>query len=378
MQIASKLICNAKKFRLQLIWLLRSVFVLSDVEAAELSSESFSEDIRAQDWIDHGHSQKAIVHNPEISTARAYAVLCQAHLVPPRACILVRSRRIFAAHLGGRDSIIRSHISTISVFKSAVNSFRKPCMIKGEVLSVNSPFLFNYYHWILDCLQLIYDYENIKRTRPLLQLLIPDNLAPFQERSLELLGYSHTDSPAIRSNDLHYLAERLVVPIPSPRRGECRIPSPGFIHWLNYRTGNRSLNALRRQSCIYVSRKDSAKRRISNEAQVEELFKSIGFQVITLSSLSLDEQISAFSSARIVAGIHGAGLSNVVFSKRHTCVIEILPDLSLDWQHFRLICRVQHLQYFPACCLHHEGKSGLPRIELENLEALVSRVLAAQ
>jgi hypothetical protein len=52
-----------------------------------------------------------------------------------------------------------------------------------------------------------------------------------------------------------------------------------------------------------------------------------GFELINLSALSLEEQITAFAAAEIVVGVHGAGLTNAVFSRPGLKLLEILPPL---------------------------------------------------
>ena len=77
---------------------------------------------------------------------------------------------------------------------------------------------------------------------------------------------------------------------------------------------------------IYVSRRDSSFRVIENEEDLESALESIGFSVVLLSSLSVSEVISAFASASIVVGPHGAGLSNLVFRVGERRVLELMPD----------------------------------------------------
>lgn len=74
---------------------------------------------------------------------------------------------------------------------------------------------------------------------------------------------------------------------------------------------------------IYVSRGDSARRRMTNERDVEGRLSSIGFEVVKLTGLPLVEQIRLFRSADVIVAPHGAGLSNVLFARPGTRVIEL-------------------------------------------------------
>jgi hypothetical protein len=64
---------------------------------------------------------------------------------------------------------------------------------------------------------------------------------------------------------------------------------------------------------IFVSRKNGDQRGIENQSEIEAIAEAAGFMLIEPGSLSLDEQISTFSRARLVVGSHGAGLTNILF-----------------------------------------------------------------
>ena len=73
---------------------------------------------------------------------------------------------------------------------------------------------------------------------------------------------------------------------------------------------------------IYISRKDSGNRVMLNEDSVESFFKTKGYHVISLSGLSVDDQILIFNGAEKIVAPHGAGLSNIIFCKKGTKVLE--------------------------------------------------------
>lgn len=85
----------------------------------------------------------------------------------------------------------------------------------------------------------------------------------------------------------------------------------------------RSLADDRRSRRIYVSRADTNRRRMKNEAELEAILEGRGFEIVRLSGLGLREQISIFRSADMVIGPHGAGFSNTLFCRPGTRVIEL-------------------------------------------------------
>jgi hypothetical protein len=76
---------------------------------------------------------------------------------------------------------------------------------------------------------------------------------------------------------------------------------------------------------IFVSRNDAGTRRILNGEEVEQEFRKNGFEIVSLARLSPADQIRIFSNAELVAGLHGAGLTNILFAPPSAKVLEILP-----------------------------------------------------
>jgi capsular polysaccharide biosynthesis protein len=79
-----------------------------------------------------------------------------------------------------------------------------------------------------------------------------------------------------------------------------------------------------RQRRVYLSRKDAMMRRVLNEPAVEALLQAHGFETVQTERLSVFEQVALFSNAEIIAGPHGAGLTNAVFADAPH-IIEFLP-----------------------------------------------------
>lgn len=78
---------------------------------------------------------------------------------------------------------------------------------------------------------------------------------------------------------------------------------------------------------IYFKRGVVAKRRILNEENVINLLTEYGFDILDPGELSIAEQIELMHDARIVVGLHGAALGNLLFASAKCSVIEIFsPD----------------------------------------------------
>lgn len=92
--------------------------------------------------------------------------------------------------------------------------------------------------------------------------------------------------------------------------------------------------SLKNKSKFYISRTDLT-RSLKQENEIQQIFSELGFIVIYPEKLSLQEQIIAFSNASVIAGIHGGGLFNAIWS--NSCrVIELMPinriNRCFEWQ----------------------------------------------
>lgn len=87
---------------------------------------------------------------------------------------------------------------------------------------------------------------------------------------------------------------------------------------------------------IYVSRGDTPRRRITNEGEILPILESHGFEIVAPGTLSFQEQVALFSEAELIAGPHGAGLTNILFAPINSKVLEIFPATRLKNTYFLL------------------------------------------
>jgi hypothetical protein len=74
---------------------------------------------------------------------------------------------------------------------------------------------------------------------------------------------------------------------------------------------------------IFIGRKNTTTRKIVNNHEVINLFKKNNFEIIFLEDYSIQEQAYLFYCAHEIAGLHGAGFTNLIFCKPRTIVIEL-------------------------------------------------------
>jgi len=77
-------------------------------------------------------------------------------------------------------------------------------------------------------------------------------------------------------------------------------------------------------------------RSLANEWQLQTTLERYGFELIEPGEYSFREQVEMFASAEMIVGVHGAGLSNLLFAPIECAVCELLP------KNFQAAC-FQHL-----------------------------------
>jgi hypothetical protein len=77
---------------------------------------------------------------------------------------------------------------------------------------------------------------------------------------------------------------------------------------------------------IFVTRKQHRGRSLVNQSEIHKLMRAYHFEIVECDDLSMEQQINIFASGRVIAGIHGAGLTNMIYRHPLPCsVLEIFP-----------------------------------------------------
>lgn len=83
---------------------------------------------------------------------------------------------------------------------------------------------------------------------------------------------------------------------------------------------------VKRGARFYISRGGGGHilQRLRNEDEVIAAFEARGFQPILAERLSFREQVELFATAEIIAGVHGAGLTNALHAPEQSWLIEVV------------------------------------------------------
>ncbi len=93
-----------------------------------------------------------------------------------------------------------------------------------------------------------------------------------------------------------------------------------------------SINVTEFRSKIYIRRSDANYRKILNEADLIEKLRKQNFEIINPQHFEIIDQMKIFSNADLIISPHGSNLSNIIFCKKGTKIIEISPDFKNDYE----------------------------------------------
>jgi len=123
---------------------------------------------------------------------------------------------------------------------------------------------------------------------------------------------------------------------------------------------------------IYLKRAQDKQRSIVNATEIEDFLSGRGYEIVDAEVLSLQEQITLFSSASKIIGIHGAGLTNILFRYgRPLELIEIFPEGHAP-EHYKILSATLGYNYSSVngLELNQQKKFVLPLEKLKTLRIL--------
>tara|TARA_B100001057_G_scaffold246100_1_gene246423 strand:+ start:1886 stop:2983 length:1098 start_codon:yes stop_codon:yes gene_type:complete len=214
-----------------------------------------------------------------------------------------------------------------SVLKKGTTSFIKK--FSGTVLNLSQGGSGNnYFHFIFDIVPKIYiSHKKIKRKVSFYYVSRPQK---WQIKIFRFLGISEKkliDSTRYK----HIFADEIIcIDHPWYKKGYIQDEVkkvPSWIIHINrkiFLDKSRKFNSPRK---IFLDRSTSKYNhcKIFNQSFLNNWLKKNSFGIYTPEKLSQEKQIYLFKNASIILGAHGAALTNIIFCKPGTKVIEIIP-----------------------------------------------------
>lgn len=172
-----------------------------------------------------------------------------------------------------------------------------------------------YYHWLLEVLPAVLHGLSAE---PEAAVMISDSASRYVEEAIDILSPPGGVIRASRPCRVDFLVLTAIDPysgfVPAEDIAVLREHFLPLVH-----------HGSERGDSVYVSRRGST-RSPRNEDELESGFAGLGYEVVRTENLPLDEQVDLFRSARFIAGPHGAGLANLVWSDAPQGLVEVLSE----------------------------------------------------
>jgi capsular polysaccharide biosynthesis protein len=209
---------------------------------------------------------------------------------------------------------------------SRMRSLQPATKLKGTGASLITLWGYNYFHWMFNALPRV---AVLKASGISIDyLIVPANLRPFQQATLEILGFEG-DALVPFTNE-HVEVENLVWAAPLSPINE---PSSYLLEWV--RTEMRTSVELPTRQ-LYVSRRGGTRRAV-NEDEVFSHLDPLGFEFILPEDYSFADQVKLFGQARVAIGPHGSNFVNGIFSDRLS-VVECFQPEHVNWGVYSVLC----------------------------------------
>ncbi len=206
----------------------------------------------------------------------------------------------------------------------------------------------NYFHWITDNLTRLLVRERLPETT---RVLIPQTRHGYVRESLEMLGVLDVcemrDDPCLQPERYYFCSPLAMTGVWNPLGWD----------WLR----ERFLPHFRTAGSgrpVFLTRR-AGTRVPATLARIESIFSDAGFDVVDCGKLAFREQIAMASGAPALAGIHGAAMTNILWCRPGTPVLEIFQPEYLNACYEQIAFQGQ-LDYAVSVL---EGESPLREIE---------------
>ena len=211
--------------------------------------------------------------------------------------------------------------------------------LEGDWYCLMSPSGSQYFQWIWGELPRLFSV--LPHLPKGTKFIVDSKMVGFQKESLKLLGISPEQcipQDAFQESEV----ERLLFSTPLGHNEHTTCPSDVAQNlgeaFVDAAGGYTSDNNRR----IYISRANAKRRILTNEEELITLIKKHGFEIVEPHRLSYTEQVRLFSGCSCILGVHGAGLTNILFAPKGCKVLEIHNPQVTRKSYWVMSCILEH------------------------------------
>jgi len=221
--------------------------------------------------------------------------------------------------------------SGFSFYLKAIVKYLRYRLARRSVLKVSGPCLFitdqhsnGFFHWCADVLPRLALLESAGLRAQDLTLVVP-SMAVFSYLQPSLLPFAF--KAVVLGTPFQWIScSSLTVLGPPAPTGNYRpqlLLSVTQVITSSYVKDFLEQEKSYPEKKIYISRSQARRRTITNESEVLPVLQAAGYEIVHLETLSFPDQVRLLSQAHRVLGLHGAGLTNMLWMPQGSLVIEI-------------------------------------------------------
>jgi hypothetical protein len=242
------------------------------------------------------------------------------------------------------------------IFKYGTNRLLKK--YNGKIISIISggAAKHNYGHWLFDSISRLLIVLKFKDLKKFDFIYVPALKNKFQLDTLKFLKINKNRIISSEKNKFIQGKEIICTNHPFEHRFD-KIPKIIIKDLKKSYLKFAKLSKIKNYKKIYIERDYSKfnlnnnihtykdQRILINNHEIKNYLKSLGFKSLKLKNLSFADQIKLFSNANIIISMFGAELSNLIFCKKGTKVLEIKNNKRLnDFKNISIKCKLKHHQ----------------------------------
>ena len=194
--------------------------------------------------------------------------------------------------------------------------------LKGRTLCLSVDSGDNYFHWLLDLLPRLKVIEDAGlKISGFDHYLVHAVDKGFQRESLLRWGIP-LEKVVATNHHRHLVTETLVVPSMAEQSGLFDAADLTRLREILLHHNHKGRQSFPKR--FFISRQNTKGRNLANFAVVAAILKKYGFETVQLETLAFPDQIELFSGAQMILAAHGAGLTNFLFCRPGTKVLELV------------------------------------------------------
>lgn len=203
----------------------------------------------------------------------------------------------------------------------------------------------NYFHWICEVLPVFFTQEIRKIDY---RVVLPSNHnIPYVTDSLKILGITNI---LFLEKNSKYVTQKIRI---GPIFNLDIIEFPIYINLLRkvVLTNTYDSTMSKKYERIYITRKNAKLRRLINEEEIWPILNENRFHILEMENLKWEDQVNILRHCKILVGVHGAGLTNMIWMPKESKILEIRVKKTHFYNncYWKLSNALSHDYYYLLC-----------------------------